>query len=214
MVLISDTELSGPHSGAWELPLLRLMSENGTFDGLLKHGSNLSPNSFCTSMGKIKVYTSIPHSPYPKTSFQCLILHQNGRVQKLWFCKPIIINVPMPRHIFLTNSPYFTFPYFIMPPNHVIILHSRISFSHTQFPYFMFSYPIPILQVSISHSHTSCSHVQSTHGSIKEELVLSQMVCAQQPTQNPYRRLKQVNVLVNTNDHFLLDPVSGLVKLV
>ena len=150
MVLISDTELSGPHSGAWELPLLRLMSENGTFDGLLKHGSNLSPNSFCTSMGKIKVYTSIPHSPYPKTSFQCLILHQNGRVQKLWFCKPIIINVPMPRHIFLTNSPYFTFPYFIMPPNHVIILHSRISFSHTQFP---------IFQVLIPHSHTSSFHI-------------------------------------------------------
>ena len=167
MVLISDTELSGPHSGAWELPLLRLMSENGTFDGLLKHGSNLSPNSFCTSMGEIRVHTSIPHSPYPKTSFKCLILHQNGRVQKLWFCKPIIINVPMPRHIGPNQFPIFhipilyyapkprshtPFPYFIFP--YPI---PYISSSHTPFPYFKFPYPIPILHVPMSNLLTALS---------------------------------------------------------
>lgn len=45
IVLTSDTELSGPHSGAWAWPERRFTSENGMPEGLSKQGSSRSPTS-------------------------------------------------------------------------------------------------------------------------------------------------------------------------
>ena len=47
MVLTSDTELSGPHSGAWAWPVSRLTSEKGMPEVLLKQGRRRSPSSVC-----------------------------------------------------------------------------------------------------------------------------------------------------------------------
>lgn len=45
IVLTSDTELSGPHSGARALPVYKLTSEKGIWDFVLKQGSKRSPRS-------------------------------------------------------------------------------------------------------------------------------------------------------------------------
>ena len=47
IVLTSETELSGPHSGAWAWPVYKLTSENGIWESLLKQGRRRSPNSSC-----------------------------------------------------------------------------------------------------------------------------------------------------------------------
>lgn len=45
IVLTSDTELSGPHSGACALPEYRFTSEKGISDFVLKQGNKRSPSS-------------------------------------------------------------------------------------------------------------------------------------------------------------------------
>lgn len=47
MVVTSEVLLSGPHLGAWALPVRKFTSENGTREGELKHGNSLFPRSVC-----------------------------------------------------------------------------------------------------------------------------------------------------------------------
>lgn len=66
MVVTSDVLLSGPHLGGWAWPVLKFTSENGTFDGDLKHGRSRFPRS---------LYKTTLCNNYQKTS---AFLHSSG----------------------------------------------------------------------------------------------------------------------------------------
>lgn len=77
MVVTSDVLLSGPHLGGWAWPVLKFTSENGTFDGDLKHGKSRFPRSLyktttlCNNYNKTSAFLSSSGVLYAH-SFPCL----------------------------------------------------------------------------------------------------------------------------------------------
>lgn len=76
MVVTSDVLLSGPHLGGWAWPVLKFTSENGTFDGDLKHGKSRFPRSLykttlCNNYHKTSAFLRSSGVLYAH-SFPCL----------------------------------------------------------------------------------------------------------------------------------------------
>lgn len=70
MVVTSDVLLSGPHLGGWAWPVLKFTSENGTFDGDLKHGRSRFPRSLykTTILHYVTITRKHLHSYVPQES--------------------------------------------------------------------------------------------------------------------------------------------------
>ena len=82
MVLTSDTELSGPHSGAWAWPVSRLTSEKGMPEVLLKQGRRRSPSSFCRC-GREK-WAGVGGGAVERGKKEECIRERVGRKREMW----------------------------------------------------------------------------------------------------------------------------------